>query len=205
MGSKDTNFSLNADEIALLSDASFFIKKKLVTERVIELFGGLETEFDLIRQQHQIDLPDALQKKRGKISRGENYLGLPYVILDCPALFEKNGIIAFRTLLWWGKSFSFTFHLSGIYLEQYLDRFYPALPLLDRQLKVCINTGQWVHHQEADNYIPITTFLQSKNNNPEFFRERGFLKLTQMITLDQHPILMESGKHFMNEILNKLK
>lgn len=205
MGSKDTYFSLNRDELDLLSDTSFFLRKKQLINRIVQLYGTIEEEYDLIYQHHRQKLPVNLSGKRGKISRGENYKGLPYVILDAPALFEKGGVFAFRTLMWWGQSFSITFHLSGTYFDQHVDTIFPALNQLDGDILICINTKEWEHHHEPENYIPLDTFLKSKDNNLDYLRKKGFLKLSKMLPLDKHPLLIQTGTGFLNEILNLVK
>jgi len=205
MGSKDTLFSLNREELLLLSDPSFFIKKKQVTQRIIDLFGILESEYDGIRQKYENILPVALLRRRGKISRGENYRGLPYVILDYPATFEKKGVFAFRTLMWWGHPFSFTFHLSGCYFDQYFEKLYADLDKSDPQMFICINENQWEHHQEQGNYMPLQTFLDSNDNTPDYFLTKSFLKLAKTVSLEDNYLVGDSGINFIETILNKLK
>ena len=53
-----------------------------------------------------------------KISKGENYRGLPYVMLDYPRLFGREEVLAIRTFFWWGHGFSVTLHLKGGYRER---------------------------------------------------------------------------------------
>ena len=54
-----------------------------------------------------------------KISKGENYKGLPWLVLDYPRYFNKEDIFAIRTLFWWGNFFSITLHISGKYKMRY--------------------------------------------------------------------------------------
>jgi hypothetical protein len=205
MGSKDTNFSLNHEEVALLSDPSFFIRKKQVTCRIIDLFGELEAEYDLICKGFQKQLPQALLQRRGKISRGENYRGFPYVILDYPALFEKEGVFAYRTLMWWGHPFSFTFHISGKYFNQHGDAIIEALHHFDDTTFICINQAQWEHHHEITNYIPLNEFLSNSGNAGEVFHQKGFLKLSKTIPLEMHEQVPGTGTAFLKAILNTLQ
>src|ERR1700743_3182070 len=55
-----------------------------------------------------------------KISRGENYRGLPWVMLDYPRVFGREDVLAIRTMFWWGHGFSVTLHLKGKYQELFL-------------------------------------------------------------------------------------
>lgn len=205
MGSKDTKFSLNPEELQLLSDPSFFIKKKLVTAKIFKVFGELEAHYDEICKAHKFHLPETVLIRRGKISRGENYKGFPYVILDFPATFTKEGVFAYRTLLWWGNPFSFTFHIAGTYLEKYNDKLYDFLQNTNENVSVCINVNQWEHHQETTNYIPVKEFLTSSDNKQDYFKNRGFMKLSKTISLENHTQLIPEGTNFLDEILNAIK
>lgn len=42
-----------------------------------------------------------------KVTKGENYKRLPYVVVDCPQLSGPHLPLACRTLFWWGYGFSF--------------------------------------------------------------------------------------------------
>ena len=205
MGVKDTNLYLNEEDIALLADTGFFTRKKAITEHVIRLLGELESELDISIQKYRSLLPESVFHKRGKISRGENYLGLPYVILDYPAIFEKNGVFAFRTLMWWGNSFSFTFHLSGHFLERYQESILQKIEELDEDILICINANPWEHHHRNNNYIPVKEFLKTTDNNPDYFKNKGFLKLSKIIPLEQHSTLVAEGKEFLTLVLNHLQ
>ncbi len=59
-----------------------------------ELGLALTTEID----QLPIDSP--------KITKGENYLHMPYVVLDYPKIRDKHFPIVLRTLFWWGNYYS---------------------------------------------------------------------------------------------------
>lgn len=52
-----------------------------------------------------------------KISKGEQYRGLPWVMLDYPRYFDpKNGHLALRVMFWWGNYLLVQLHVSGNYL-----------------------------------------------------------------------------------------
>jgi hypothetical protein len=51
-----------------------------------------------------------------KISRGEKYAHMPWVMLDYPRWFEPaTGHFAVRSFFWWGHFFSLRLQLSGQY------------------------------------------------------------------------------------------
>ena len=52
-------------------------------------------------------------QKPGKITRGENLAGLPYLVVDMPSWYSKEDILAVRTLLWWGNGIYHSLQVSG--------------------------------------------------------------------------------------------
>jgi hypothetical protein len=119
-----------------------------------------------------------------KISKGENYNGLPYVMLDYPRYFTKDTTLAIRTFFWWGNFFSINLQLSGEQLQRAaysLKRNF--IFLQQHNYSICIHPEPWHHHFEEDNYIPLknlttTAFLDLLTNVP-------FIKIAKQINLQQ--------------------
>ena len=205
MGLKDTKIRLSADELAFLSETAFFDKKRKIIDGIIDLFGDLEGSIHEKVTKFSSVLPEATLNKRGKISRGENYQGLPYVILDYPSVFAKEGIFAFRTLMWWGNPFTFTFHISGSYLHTFRAKLIDCFSRNDNEeLLVCINGNQFEHHLGATNYRNLNEFLANNGNISELINTNGFLKITQALPLIQIDKLNSSGVQFVEDILTRL-
>ncbi|HUC82543.1 MAG TPA: hypothetical protein VMR70_16670 [Flavisolibacter sp.] len=91
-----------------------------------------------------------------KISKGENYLGLPYVILDYPRISKAEDLFFIRSMFWWGNFFSSTLQVSGSYKQAFAAQIIAAYDdLKEHNYAVGINANPWVHHFEAENYRPI--------------------------------------------------
>jgi hypothetical protein len=106
----DANVRLSAEEMRLVTDPAWILTKNSIIRKVVELFGELSGEWrDIFRLETE-----------PKISKGEQYKGLPWVMLDYPRTFGKEDVMAIRTLFWWGHCFSVTLHLKGQYLRSYL-------------------------------------------------------------------------------------
>ncbi len=204
MRSKDTNFFLSESDIAFLADESIFRRKQEVTQKIMELFGELELSLQESFARFNHIIPSHIPVKKGKISRGENYRGLPWIVLDCPAVFNREGVFAYRTLFWWSHPFSFTFQLSGIQFEHYLERLFGNLNFQGDDTMICINKSQWEHHHETSNYVPLSEFIKSKDFTIAFFREKGFLKLSKTLSLEKHLDLIPRGTEFLDQILKRL-
>ena len=94
-----------------------------------------------------------------KISRGENYLGLPWLILDYPRSSSGKELFFIRSMFWWGHFFSSTLHLSGRYHTQFRVQLEDSFPLLQKHY-ISINTDPWIHHFEKTNYQPVSSLTE---------------------------------------------
>lgn len=74
-------------------------------------------------QNHLIEgdgiLPAEIISSTPKISKGEQYKEMPYVVLDYPRFFSKENVFAIRTFFWWGHYFSITLQLKGAYQKKF--------------------------------------------------------------------------------------
>lgn len=161
-----------------MNETELFLIKYQIADKVSHLFGAASEELrHVIAQYH---LPEELAAKRARIFRGENYLRLPYVVMDYPALFGKEVSFAYRTMFWWGNFFSFTLQLSGMYLEKYQEHIFSNLhKLKGREFYFCIHTNPWQYHYNPDNYILIDDLLkEGENIFKKQISENEFVKLS---------------------------
>ena len=115
-----TKIHLSADELQLVQNAQLLLTKNTIIEKVYALFGELASELQQSSIYATRNLPAELLTLGPKISRGEKYKGLPYVMLDYPRCFGKEDIFAVRTFFWWGNFFSVTLHLKGKYQQLFI-------------------------------------------------------------------------------------
>jgi hypothetical protein len=163
-------------EMKLVMDAQLLLTKNKVIQKVCELFGGLSEDYRNIIDEDF----SSLNLIAPKISRGENYKGLPYVILDYPRQFGKVDVFAVRTFFWWGNFFSITLQLSGQYKNDYLPRIEKAIEKkIFESWYVGSSDDPWQHHFESDNYQP----LQPEKKYD--FEEYAYLKIAKKIPLNK--------------------
>ncbi len=143
----------------LVMEPGWILTKNSIIKKVVGLFAGLSGEYRAILEGPEAS-PAAMAKVAGspKISKGENYQGLPYVMLDYPRLFGRDDVLAIRTFFWWGHSFSVTLHLKGIYRESHL----PVLQqrwaeLAAAGFHVGISEDEWRHEHMPETYRPIVS------------------------------------------------
>ena len=129
--------------------------KHQIIEKVRYLFGELHHRYRTIVENEKELLPAVFEYPGGKISKGENYKGLPYLMLDYPAFFSKENIFAIRTMFWWGNFFSITLHLSGKYFEN-TEKLSSWLAFFrQKNLWVCVGKSEWENHFERSNYCRL--------------------------------------------------
>jgi len=114
----ESKIQLSADEMSLVQNSHWILTKHRVIEKVYAMFGGLS---DAMRDvvSSTLGLPEEMLASSPKISKGEQYERMPYVVLDYPRVFSKDDVLAVRTFFWWGHYFSCTLHLKGKFHELY--------------------------------------------------------------------------------------
>ncbi len=174
---------LSQVETELVNNAEWILTKNAILEKVKLLLGGVQ-----VRYQQQLEafprLPPEIRMSTPKISKGENYRGLPYLVLDYPRCFNREDIFAIRTLFWWGHFFSITLQLSGLYKKMSEEKIIRSLSLLAQQdYFICIADDPWDHHFEEDNYLPLSGFEPYEFE--KWIRQRSFIKLAVKTALQR--------------------
>lgn len=160
---------LSINEIALAANADVLLTKNRIIEAVYQLFGRLA---DAYRDGTEL-LSEPLKRQHPKISKGENYLGLPWVILDYPRNFSGAHIFAIRTLFWWGNHFSLQVLLQGHFLQM-LNVTAMLHSGSRNKWFFCTGNTPWQHHFERDHMMPVgiltPEIIQKQKDEHSFFK-----------------------------------
>ena len=179
-----TKIHLSEEEMELLKNSHWILTKNAIIEKVVLGMAGLLSQMQQKVNDKQSLLYREICDSSGKISRGEKYGGLPYVMLDYPRLFDKENIIAIRTLFWWGNFCSVTLHLKGRYQFLIAKKIHAEMPmLLQHDLYISVSGDEWNHNVSMDNYRPLNSI-----DSIDLFgilQEAAFLKLTGVVELEQ--------------------
>lgn len=182
---------LTPEEYSIVNNSRFLLVKADIINKVKAEFEVLQDAYAGILNSAGIILPATAAPK---ISRGENYKGLPYLVLDYPAVFNKENILAFRTMFWWGNFFSITLHLQGTYKEQYLQSI--TQKLLQSKLHglyLSCNQTAWEYHYETANYRPVEHMADEQIIST--LNQNNFIKLSAKLELSGY----EQLQPFMKE------
>ena len=175
---------LSPKEAELVLNADWILTKNEILQKVKLMLGHLQSLQHHFLESNASLLPAEVMLIPAKISRGENYKGLPYLILDYPRYFGKDDHFAVRSMFWWGNFFSITLHLSGTYKKIYERGIEHSFDLLKNEsFFIGISNDQWEHHFETSNYVALTEM--SAGMFKDHIGNKGFIKLAKKIPLVQ--------------------
>ena len=179
-------------EMELMNNAGIILTKNRVLQKIKHLLEGVQEEMVHLAYREPAFFDSEIFQASPKVSKGENYLGLPYLVLDYPRHFDSVNIFAIRTMFWWGHTFSSTLHLAGDQKEALLPLIEEGYELLKEQhYSIGLNEDPWQHHFEEDNYRPIADM--DKDSFIQYCRQYDHLKIAK-----QWPLW---DAHFVNEDL----
>lgn len=162
--------TLSPEEWALVSNPGIILTKNAVIEKVYSLFGLVAEQY----AKEAAQLPESIRgewmKAGAKISRGEQYNGLPWVMLDYPRYYSAGDSKAIRSFFWWGHGFSIHLILQGKYREQWLKNAAGWLLEGSENWHIDLGADPWQHHFRAESCIPI------RNVSPQSIQGHPFVK-----------------------------
>jgi hypothetical protein len=187
---EDSKIRLSKKEVSILEEEKFFHGKRSVTEKVFLLLSEVVKEIQSVPEFQGIIFPRGTDITSGKISKGENYLGLPFIILDFPRLFNGDEILTFRTMLWWGNFISCSLLISGTHLPQSLENLNAHYESLSAKKNfVCVNESPWIHHFESNNFVKLATMNAA--TAIQLSSLHGFVKVSRKIPVSRINRLVE--------------
>lgn len=174
---------LSATEIELIKNADWILTKNAIIEKIVQFFSSLQQQQERELQLYKNNLPLKFFTSSPKISKGENYEGLPYVVLDYPRFFNDSGFGAIRTMFWWGNFFSITLHMSGENKRAFEEQIINVYTQLRKEkFYSCINKNEWEHYFSAENYIALSEMTEDEYRKR--IKETPFVKIATKISLD---------------------
>lgn len=195
---------LSATELELVTNADWILTKNGIIQKVKSMLEAIQAEQQDYLTKNKINLPAEFITPLPKISKGENYKGLPYLVLDHPRYFDKENVFTIRTLFWWGNFFSITLHLAGTCKELFQQQLINAYPwFAGNDFFLCISDEQWEHHFGEDNYKPVKAITREEFE--QYFSKKSFLKLARKYPLQPwdaiHPRLFPEFRKIMELLM----
>ena len=172
-----TKIQFLPSEMELVSSPAIILTKNAIIQKVRSFLEEIELKQKKIVTEYKHLLPSEIFNISPKISRGENYKGLPWLVLDNPRFFQSQNIFAIRTLFWWGNFFSITLHLSGRYKLQLNNVIKENLLLLQsNEFFINISNNEWEHDINEENSVSISSLTPEELQ--QIISEKDFLKIS---------------------------
>lgn len=171
---QDSKIAFSPAEMELFKNAELILTKNSIMKKLVALLS--EVSHTLAGRFELGHSP--------KISKGENYLGLPYAILDYPRLADGHHLCFIRNMAWWGNFYSCTLHVAGRYKTQNENALLNAYnDLAKGRFYIAINSDPWQHHFSPDNYQSVAAF--EKSGFEKLVRKMSYIKIAARWPLDQ--------------------
>jgi hypothetical protein len=190
---------LSPAEQRLLTNAELLLTKNRVLKKIWTLLEEVQEQMQqcasTFSNPHTFQTPP-------KISRGENYLGLPYLILDYPRSFDHENVFAIRSFFWWGNFFSSTLQVSGKYKNEFIPKIEHAFTSFSKH-HIGINADPWQHHFESKNYQPIAELTHA--DFKKLLHSQTHIKLATKLPVaawqDAGTFLLDNWKLYLDVLL----
>jgi hypothetical protein len=170
-------------EMELVSSPDIILTKNAILQKIKTFFEEVQMKQQDILKKYSSQLPEEVLKISPKISRGENYKGLPWLVLDNPRHFQHNNIFAIRTMFWWGNFFSITLHLSGNNKNDLLKNLTDNVSLLAKNdFNIYNGAKEWEHDIDPVSYKKLSAI--NEDELQKIFSANSFLKLAVKFTVE---------------------
>ena len=170
-------------EMELVSSPDIILTKNAILQKIKSFFEEIQMKQQDVLKKYSSQLPEEVLRISPKISRGENYKGLPWLVLDNPRHFQHNNIFAIRTMFWWGNFFSITLHVSGNNKNDLLKNLTQNASLLAKNDFYIYNgTKEWEHNIDPDSYKKLSAI--NEDELQKIISTNSFLKLAVKFTVE---------------------
>ena len=176
-------------EFRTLADTDFFRFKEQITQKVSDAFGRIIHRVRDLPEVAGVPWPEGTDTTLGKISKGEQHEGLPWLVADMPRYFSKHDTLLYRVMLHWGQPFSMQWVLSGKPLEQFGE---PMAALANSDPRILIATGGKLWDTGRQHFQA----LRPGEDALLAIQEYGFLKVAMFLTLEEADQLETNAVEF---------
>jgi hypothetical protein len=185
-----TKIQLSEDELLMMQNSDWILTKNGIIEKINQGFSSMAVQMQQTIACRQSVFDNDIILSSPKISRGEKYQGLPYVILDYPRIFGKENVLAIRTLFWWGNYYSITLHLKGRWQHQVANKIIASSrQLREHSFFMSLSGDEWNHDLQNEDYIGMQNIseeeLEKKLAGTPFFKLAARVAIAPWATMEK--------------------
>ncbi len=180
----------------MVTNAELILTKNRIIQKVMQLFGEVSAAAQSSLANGLLNNLPEVEAIGPKISKGEQYQELPWVMLDYPRLFSNQHVLAIRCFFWWGHDLSMVLHLKGDYLEKYRA----TLQACAWAEGTLFDMGQ----DEWNNDLTHPDFQPIQQVPAVVWQERGYLRIATKIPLcewDRIESFLINQYQYFNQVL----
>lgn len=175
--------TLSPQEWALVQDPAIILTKNLVIEKVYALLGQVALAY----REITTELPAAYQgdwlQWTPKISRGEKYRELPWVMLDYPRQYSVQDTHAIRSFFGWGSEFSIHLILQGESRDRWFNNARHWIETAQPEWMIDMSDDPWQHHRDEQRCVPLYKLSEEEVMLRPFIKYSCWQPLTAWDTL----------------------
>jgi hypothetical protein len=165
---------LTNHQLKLVSDPTYPLTKIEVMERLTTLLHACAAQ---LRENKLTVGNTQLFECEYKISKGENYKGLPYLVLDYPKINSKKFPILLRTMFWWGKYFSLNILIHDDVKIRIRDNSFYNTNLND--CKLLVSSNIWEQDLAKEDYMHLS-------KEAMLLKESDYLKISKTVPIESY-------------------
>lgn len=174
---KSAKIRLSEEEQLLVMNGDWILTKNRVLEQISSFLAAVQEEQSGWIREQASRIPASVLAIPAKLSKGEQYLGLPYRVMDYPRCFGPVDTFAIRTLFWWGHYFTVNLQLAGQWKKETMSSLIAAFTeMQEGNVWICTGTDPWQHQLSADAYRPAKAM--NREEWEKIILEQAFIKLS---------------------------
>lgn len=191
---------LTPEEEAVFQDLAYFYHREAIEAKLKTYFQELQTSLKAVLSAYQEHLPPQVLATNCKYSRGENYQGAPYRVLDCPNLLDKDNQFAFRCVLLWGRGWGAHLLLGGPVADAIRRGIVHHLQYeLHANCYLSRADTPWAMTAEEDQ--AVRSFDIEVDEVDAINRSRSFLKLSRYWALEEAEAFAQETPRWLDRLL----
>lgn len=191
---RKSTIKLTKHELNFARNTSYPLAKHQIVQKVSQLFQHLGQKL-----VHDFGNQTLFQSSEYKITRGENYRLMPYLVLDFPRISGKNFPITCRTFFWWGHYFSCTIMVQTVLID--LDTTAELLAF-SRKTRLLVGDDLWEQDLNSAVYTKLNK-LSPAEIKP-ILEQQEYLKIVTKIALNDYDNLEELATKAYGQMLSKI-
>jgi len=180
---------LSSEELELMQNSRFILTKNSIIEKVSSAFAELGAKLTDDYNDRFAETYPTIAASGSKVSKGEKYQGMPYVILDYPRIFGRQHLLAIRIMFWWANFYSISLHVKGRYIDSILSNLFASQLYTDPEVLISFSGDEWNHDLNHEDYTLLSAFTVEEITGK--IQDGGFIKLSKKVELLQWEVVQE--------------